>query len=719
VAGQSLLIPSQALNANSSETLKPYEPGKATGSLDPTLPMPANKDKCGGMGKIIMAVVAVAVAAWAPQFLSTLTQSLLSATSPAGLAIGGAAGSIASQAVGVAIGAQDIFSWKGVALSALAGGVSGGLPTEMFNTGYQALSTALRMATANALTQGIGVATGLQKKFDWKGVAASAAGGFAGAEVGARLPEGLDPFLGRVVTGFAAGTAAAVARGGRVAIQQVAVDAFGNALGSSLAEAIGPRYTAQESFRRSEINQQNAQAAAVQGVGPWSAANYRNGSDVESDRVTDLNGFMNAFSNQGGSNGYPGVQLAFNGNGRELGGVNFSGDRLPSMFPEPQVIRSGVNGGLNYFDYDTGTEASGVRPQSDLVGEPLDSMNFVGPGLRTRTSTSLGDIGLGVLELGYASARNGLTRIAGGVTSWGVLAMDGVDAAVQYQQAFRDRYGYVPSSAGAYAIGSTWAPVANAFNAASTWVRGQSENYLGDGLTSFIGATGQFALEAGATVTGLRTVGSALDNVAVNWGTGVPSGGLYSLQAGGIAVPEIRFVNSIRNDIMSALPEGASLVQTTRGGAAIVRFGDDAFYNIPMQSNAAAYSRVLSDVRAMDTMGGTFTDVAQNVRNGYSFDLLPERWQARIEGTPLRYLADKWESAARGTYVHEGVELRLRSGLIPGGEGYQYMRVGPDLIPSSGMGLKYEITQQTSSLNAIIDHSRRYPHELLRYVTYK
>lgn len=125
--------------------------------------------------------------------------------------------------------------WKGVALSALAGGIAGGLNanTLLFNlTSSPAVNTALRMATANALTQGIGVATGLQKKFDWKGVAASAAGGFAGAAVGARLPEGLDPFLGKIVTGFAAGTAAAVARGGRVAIQQVAVDAFGNALGS-------------------------------------------------------------------------------------------------------------------------------------------------------------------------------------------------------------------------------------------------------------------------------------------------------------------------------------------------------------------------------------------------------------------------------------------------------------------------------------------------------
>ena len=47
------------------------------------------------------------------------------------------------------------------------------------------------------------------------------------------------------------------------------------------------------------------------------------------------------------------------------------------------------------------------------------------------------------------------------------------------------------------------------------------------------------------------------------------------------------------------------------------------------------------------------------------------------------------------------------------------MNKGPDIVPSSGPGLKYEITQQTPSLNAIIEHSRRYPNDLLRYVTYK
>lgn len=40
-----------------------------------------------------------------------------------------------------------------------------------------------------------------------------------------------------MTTGLEAGTAAAVMRGGRVVVQQIAVDAFGNALGSSLASA--------------------------------------------------------------------------------------------------------------------------------------------------------------------------------------------------------------------------------------------------------------------------------------------------------------------------------------------------------------------------------------------------------------------------------------------------------------------------------------------------
>lgn len=66
--------------------------------------------------------------------------------------------------------------------------------------------------------QAVGGALGLQEA------------GFAGRGAVEQFGVGLG-------TGLAAGAAAAVMRGGRVAVQQVAVDAFGNALGSSIAEA--------------------------------------------------------------------------------------------------------------------------------------------------------------------------------------------------------------------------------------------------------------------------------------------------------------------------------------------------------------------------------------------------------------------------------------------------------------------------------------------------
>lgn len=79
---------------------------------------------------------------------------------------------------------------------------------------------------------------------------------------------GLDPmgqFATRMTTGLVTGTAAAVMRGGKVVVQQIAVDAFGNALGSSLASA--------------------SAGSSVQGQGPWSEADYRNGSDIQSDNA--------------------------------------------------------------------------------------------------------------------------------------------------------------------------------------------------------------------------------------------------------------------------------------------------------------------------------------------------------------------------------------------------------------------------------------------------
>ncbi|WP_280190170.1 hypothetical protein [Delftia sp. PS-11] len=225
---------------------------------------------CGSLGKIIMVAVAVVAAVYtagalAPAaasagtgFGATMTTgaSVLgggaSLSTGSAFAIGaasGAAGSIASQAAGNLLGMQDSFSWKGVALSALSAGVSGGLTTSSLLGGSSLDKLLLRSVAGNALTQGAGIVTGLQSSFDWRGVASSAAGTVAGQAAGKLLGDAVgassgDPWAKEMLTrtgaGLAAGTVASIAQGGRISLQQVATDAFGNALGWSVAEASLP-----------------------------------------------------------------------------------------------------------------------------------------------------------------------------------------------------------------------------------------------------------------------------------------------------------------------------------------------------------------------------------------------------------------------------------------------------------------------------------------------
>ncbi|MDA8521012.1 Ig-like domain repeat protein [Acidovorax sp. NCPPB 4044] len=226
-AGQTLSVPKLALNANSVDTFQPYEPGRVTGSMDPLLPAPAGQDGgCGAVGKIIMVVVAVAV--------SVFTGG-----------VGGAMlGNLLGQVVGNALGVQDGINWKSVALSGISAGIASGLEGVSGFSGTDWSQVALRMGTANLATQGIGVATGLQSRFDWRSVAASAAGAAAGSAAGTALKDaswlaGLSDTAREItqgtLRGLAAGVTTAVARGGRISIQQVATDAFGNALGESIA----------------------------------------------------------------------------------------------------------------------------------------------------------------------------------------------------------------------------------------------------------------------------------------------------------------------------------------------------------------------------------------------------------------------------------------------------------------------------------------------------
>ena len=100
--------------------------------------------------------------------------------------------SIVSQGVGLATGIQDKFSWKSVGLAALGGAVGGGVKFNAFGaTASDFLQTvgnaAVNGAASSAITQGIATVTGLQESFSWAGVAAAG----VAAGVGARLGRGL------------------------------------------------------------------------------------------------------------------------------------------------------------------------------------------------------------------------------------------------------------------------------------------------------------------------------------------------------------------------------------------------------------------------------------------------------------------------------------------------------------------------------------------------
>ncbi|MDT0140813.1 LysM peptidoglycan-binding domain-containing protein [Acidovorax sp. PRC11] len=319
-AGQTLTVPKLSLNANSVETFQPYDPSQAMGSMDPVLPVPANGGGCGGIGQIIMIVVAVVAAYFtagaAAGLLGSAFQAVgagvtigtttLSATGAfIASAIGGAVGSIASQAVGIAIGAQEGFSWKGVALSALGGGIASGLAGTQLLGGSQFGVSVARAAVGNVLSQGIAVVTGLQDRFDWKGVVASAAGAGVGwgmnqalgltdaNGMSTNMPDGVEKFARAGLSGFAAGTTAAVMRGGRISVQQVATDAFGNALGSSVADMMTPRDSIYS------LSPKGMRGLGIQAPAEWGTPSW-----------TGYDQFLNAFRNPSEADRSQDVQLA-------------------------------------------------------------------------------------------------------------------------------------------------------------------------------------------------------------------------------------------------------------------------------------------------------------------------------------------------------------------------------------------------------------------------
>lgn len=263
VGGRTLSIPGNARNVhNSAVTFKPYDPNIALGNNAPSRKKPPKP--MSGFAMVIVALIAMAVVAIVAPYavaamssvfpgaagavgLGTIQTALAAGTSlasipgistaalVAGSAIAGAAGSIVSQGFAVATGMQEKFDWKAVGMAAIGSGVSAGLGrlspfkvVEGANRWVNAGNAAANGALSSVITQGVGVATGLQDKFSWSSVAVQAVGAGVGSVVGSYMPEGTPAWISAPVSSLVGGV---VGVGAQTLIE-------GNSFGDNLRSAL-------------------------------------------------------------------------------------------------------------------------------------------------------------------------------------------------------------------------------------------------------------------------------------------------------------------------------------------------------------------------------------------------------------------------------------------------------------------------------------------------
>ncbi|WP_298302998.1 LysM peptidoglycan-binding domain-containing protein [uncultured Erythrobacter sp.] len=238
--GQILRLPAGVTRSTyNASTFQPYDPSKALGDVNPGAPTPPKNKGKCGVFGQILLVV-VAVAVTA-------------VLSPVGTATFGqavlaaAGGSLASQGVGLATGIQKKFSFKSLALSAVSAGVTNGIGPEGFLGGKTGLfgkgleGAIARGALSSAITQGIGVATGLQDKFSFAGVAAAGVAAGVGNLLGGKLKPLSGDGAERTLKNIAGHIAVGAARSIASAATRSAIEgsSFSRALQAGLPDVIG------------------------------------------------------------------------------------------------------------------------------------------------------------------------------------------------------------------------------------------------------------------------------------------------------------------------------------------------------------------------------------------------------------------------------------------------------------------------------------------------
>ncbi|MBJ7308998.1 LysM peptidoglycan-binding domain-containing protein, partial [Rugamonas sp. CCM 8940] len=294
VAGQAVVAPAATANSNKLD----FDLGKLVGSTAPNLPPPPpDKPNCI---MLIIVVVAVVVAAIVAPYALTAASGLvgggataLTASTPGLMLAGamtGAVASVASQVVAVAAGVQDKLDWKGVAMAAVGGAVGAGFNAVTSNAFVSA-------AASSVVTQGIQVMTGMQQTFSWAGVARAAVSagvqsgvgegdfggawardgateqfgmgfvrgglaGLAGSLTTDLLIPGKQDWIGIGIGALGGGLAGGLAQQRAYNASRSDADAFGNALGQSLAGVSSGGSQQEQALARSFADDHETRIAA-------------------------------------------------------------------------------------------------------------------------------------------------------------------------------------------------------------------------------------------------------------------------------------------------------------------------------------------------------------------------------------------------------------------------------------------------------------------------
>lgn len=304
-AGTTLVVPEVKVTSNDATTFKPFNPQEAIGNTSPSLPYiePPPKEHCNGIAMVLMVVVAVVAAVFtagaalaliAPSLMvggvmatgaAVLTGGIGVSTAAigavaAGAAVagaafaGGMAGSIASQAVGKAMGVVDSFSLRSAVASgltamagagiagAIGGGQSVGQLIKAGGTGYAKVA-AMGAATAGAGYAGGKIAGVADTHFSWRAIAAGAVSSVVGGKINQSLGIGNQPYvsdgivndtLGGMVGGVVSlHTRRTFGLNDVINYGAIAADAFGNALGSALASKLDTYIPVPQRVRNASI----------------------------------------------------------------------------------------------------------------------------------------------------------------------------------------------------------------------------------------------------------------------------------------------------------------------------------------------------------------------------------------------------------------------------------------------------------------------------------